>query len=149
MSKKHSGQKLEIVRIVQYMVSGGAFFWSGYLAFFFVDKVLMASFFWAKVTSTLVGWTVNFLLQRYWVFKNPRLKGHFARITGRYLFISALNLVIDYFLVLKLKDAGLTPYLGMFVSAGFFTVWNYLWYKYWVFPESLASLKQPAVKERK
>ncbi len=128
-------QQREVKRITEYLISGGAFFWSGYATFFFVDKILEGSFFWAKVLATLVGWTVNFLLQRYWVFNNPKLAKHQTEVTGRYLFISALNLVIDYVIVYSLKQAGLTPYIGQFVSSGFFTVWNYAWYKFWVFPE--------------
>lgn len=125
----------EVKRITEYMISGGAFFWSGYLTFFIIDQILHGSFFWAKVMATVVGWTVNFLLQRYWVFNNPKLSKHQTEVTGHYLILSFVNLVIDYIIVYALKLAGLTPYLGQFVSAGFFTVWNYLWYKYWVFPE--------------
>jgi hypothetical protein len=39
-------------------------------------------------------------------------------------------------IVASLKSVGLTPYLGQFVSSGFFTIWNYFWYRFWVFPES-------------
>lgn len=135
MFKLKKKQTREIKRITEYMISGGAFFWSGYLVFFLLDKGLGASFFWAKTLATLVGWTVNYLLQRYWVFSNPKLAKHQAETTGRYIFITLVNFVIDYFLVYGLKVIGITPYIGQFVSAGFFTVWNYLWYKYWVFPE--------------
>src|SRR3989344_372792 len=128
-------QQREVKRITGYLISGGAFFWSGYATFFFVDKILGGSFFWAKTLATVVGWTVNYLLQRYWVFNNPTLKSKTTEVTGRYLLISFVNLVIDYFIVLGLKNVGLTPYLGQFVSAGFFTVWNYIWYKYYVFTE--------------
>jgi hypothetical protein len=27
----------------------------------------------------------------------------------------------------------LTPYAGFFASAAFTTVWDYLWYRFWVF----------------
>jgi putative flippase GtrA len=128
-------QAKEIKRITEYMVSGGAFFWSGYLVFFLLDKGLGAAFFWAKSISTLVGWTVNYLLQRYWVFKNPALAKHQTEVTGRYTFITIVNFILDYFIVYGLKVFGITPYIGQFISSAFFTVWNYLWYKFWVFPE--------------
>lgn len=127
-------QQREVKRITEYMISGGAYFWTGYLVFFLIDKGLKGSFFWAKSLSTLAGWTVNFLLQRYWVFNNPKLKKHQTEVTGRYVVITLVDFVIDYFLVLGLKNIGITPYIGQFVSSGFFTVWNYLWYKFWVFP---------------
>ncbi len=128
-------QKREVRRITEYMISGGAYFWSGYLTFFILDKGLKGSFFWAKSVSTLTGWTVNYLLQRYWVFKNPRLKNHQTEVTARYAVITIIDFVLDYFIVLGLKTVGVTPYIGQFVSSGFFTFWNYVWYKYWVFPD--------------
>jgi putative flippase GtrA len=117
------------------MISGGAYFWSGYLTFFIIDKGLKGGFFWAKSISTLAGWTINYLLQRYWVFKNPKLKKHQTEVTGRYTAITLVDFVLDYLIVYGLKQLGMTPYLGQFVSSGFFTVWNYLWYKFWVFPD--------------
>lgn len=139
MKKK---QRKELVRITEYMISGGAYFWSGYAMFFVIDKGLGLSFFWAKSISTLTGWTVNFLLQRYWVFKNPELKKHQTEVTGRYMFITIVDFILDYLIVYALFTVGITPYIGQFISAGFFTVWNYLWYKYWVFPEKFAKKKR-------
>lgn len=128
-------QQREVKRITEYLVSGGAYFWTGYLVFFIIDKGFHGSFFWAKTLATLFGWIINYLLQRYWVFNNPKLAKHQTEVTGRYIIITLVNFVLDYFIVYGLKVAGLTPYLGQFVSASFFTVWNYLFYKYWVFPE--------------
>lgn len=129
--------------MTEYLVSGGAYFWSGYGMFWFIDKVLGGSFFYAKSISMVFGWTVNFLLQRYWVFNNPKLAKHQTEVTGRYIGLSLFNFILDYFMVLGLKEhAGLTPYLGQFVAAWFFTVWNYLWYKYYVFPEKYPRKKR-------
>lgn len=129
-------QKKLIIQFAEYMISGGAYFWSGYLVFFALDKGAHASLFWAKLLSNFAGWTVNYALQRYWVFKNPHLKEHLAKTNSRYITITLVDFALDYLIVAGLKNAGLTPYLGQFVSAGFFTVWNYLWYRFWVFPES-------------
>jgi hypothetical protein len=41
--------------------------------------------------------------------------------------------LIDYGIVGGLERIGITPYIGLFVAAGFFTAWNYLWYRFWVF----------------
>lgn len=139
MAKKKK-KKNEIRRFTEYMISGGAYFWSGYGTFWFIDKILGGSFFWAKSVSTLVGWTVNYLLQRYWVFKNPKLAKHQTEVTSRYVIITLTDFVLDYLIVYGLKEAGITPYIGQFIAAGFFTIWNYFWYKYWVFPEKFAKL---------
>ncbi len=137
-------QKLELIRITEYMISGGAYFWTGYLVFFVCDQLLGLNLWWAKLAANLSGWTVNYVLQRYWVFNNKRLKKHQTEVTKRYIIITGVNFMLDYLIVAGLKAAGLTPYLGQFVSAGFFTVWNYLWYKYWVFPSHKHKHKRPS-----
>ena len=138
MTKKSN--RKEWLRIAEYMISGGAYFWSGYFVFFIIDKIIRGSFFWAKSISTLVGWSVNYVLQRYWAFNNPNLKKHQTQVNIRYTIITVTDFIIDYLIVWGLKHItilGITinPYIGQFVSSGFFSVWNYLWYKYWVFPE--------------
>ena len=135
-TQKQKHRKKLIIQFVEYMVSGGAYFVTGYLIFFAADKGLHWNLWWAKLASNVTGWVVNYYLQRYWVFKNPHLKGHLAKSNARYIFITLVDFVLDYLIVATLKSAGLTPYLGQFVSSWFFTVWNYFWYRFWVFPET-------------
>lgn len=146
MKNKKLGKtkKREARQVIEYLISGGAFFWSGYATFFVIDKGLGWHLWWATSMSYVVGWTVNFLLQRYWVFNNPELAKHQMQVTGRYMTISLVNLVINYAILSSLKTVGITPYIGQFVSAGFFTVWNYFWYKHWVFPQKFSKQNQKA-----
>jgi putative flippase GtrA len=132
------------VQFVEYMISGGAYFWTGYAIFFlcYDHRFLGLSLWWSKLAANIIGWTVNYLLQRYWVFKNPKLKGHFAETSGKYLFITAVDFVLDYLIVAGLKSVGITPYIGQFISSGFFTFWNYVWYRFWVFPEKYKPTKR-------
>jgi putative flippase GtrA len=123
----------ELVRVTEYLVSGGLYFWTGYLIFFIADHYLGWNLFWAKMVSNVVGWSVNYTLQILWVFRNPALSKHRIEVSGKYIFITIVDFFLDYLIVWALAAAGLTPYIGQFVSAGFFTVWNYLWYKFWVF----------------
>ncbi len=122
-------------QIIEYFVAGGAFFWSGYIAFFIFDSLLHFPLFAAKQLANLIGLTINYILEDRWVFKSHRSQAtkHQKRRGSRYLIIMVVNFGIDYLIVYFLKKRGITPYLGQFVSAGFFTVWNFLWYKYWVF----------------
>lgn len=135
-NRRKKAKQTEVKRITEYLVSGGAYFWSGYLAFFVCDKGLHFTLWWAKLTANLIGWTINYGLQRYWVFNNPKLSKHKIEVTSRYIFITLLNFVIDYLIIRYLKSIGITPYIGQFISAGFFTIWNYVWYKLWVFPNN-------------
>ena len=142
-SKRSSKQK-RALQAAEYLASGGAFFWTGYAVFFIADHTLGWSLWWAKLTANVCGWLVNYLLQRYWVFNNKHLAKHQTQVTQRYLFITAVNFLLDYIIVGTLKAGGITPYIGQFISAGFFTIWNYVWYRFWVFPENAHHHKRHA-----
>lgn len=133
--KKLPKNKQEFVQLIQYSITGGAWFWSGYLMFALCDQVFGLSLFWAKLIANLFGLTVNFVLERVWVFDDHKRRiKRLTIVTERYIFITIANLFIDYLIVRILRDSfGITPYIGQFISAGFFWGWNYLWYRYWVF----------------
>lgn len=121
-------------QFLEYMVAGGAFFWSGYLAFAVFDGLLHWPLFIAKQLANIIGLSVNYVLEDQWVFKKGKARIQYdRRRTTRYIIITIVNFGIDYLIVAGLKDIGISPYLGQFASAGFFTIWNFMWYKYWVF----------------
>ncbi len=127
--------RARLQQFAEYMVAGGAYFWFGYFVFFGLDKGLHWGLFAATMVSNLCGWTLNFILQRYWVFKNPKSRGHMGEATSRYIIITVVDFGLNYLIIYGLKKLGITPYIGQFISSAFFTGWNYLWYRYWVFPE--------------
>lgn len=131
MKKK---QKKELIRFSEYMAAGGAQFWSGYAAFAVFDQVFGITFWWAKSISYFLGVSVNFFLERFWVFKQKRVtKRQLESTAERFYTLMFVNFILDLAIVGGLRELGITPYLGQFVSAGFFTVWNYLFFKLWVF----------------
>lgn len=126
--------RAELTRLIAYSITGGAWFWSGYIMFAIADQVFGLSLWWAKLLANITGITVNFILERVWVFNNKKKNKKLTVVTERYFILTLINFVIDYLIVRFLKDQfGISPYIGQFVSAGFFFGWNYLWYKYWVF----------------
>ncbi|HJQ09274.1 MAG TPA: GtrA family protein [Candidatus Saccharimonadales bacterium] len=122
-----------VTQFIEYMIGGGVYFWSGYITF----AILYSGFGWAwfpaKIVDDIVGSVLGYLVQRYWAFRNKRLTGHDAEIIKKYSIITAVTYVIDYLIIWGLDTVGISPYVGFFISAGFFTVWNYLWYRFWVF----------------
>ncbi|MBI5357504.1 GtrA family protein [Candidatus Saccharibacteria bacterium] len=126
-----------IVQFVEYMIGGGVFFWSGMAVFALLYSVIKIDWLIAKLIADAVGWTLSFFIQRYWAFNDPRLKHKTLQTGKRYTLITVANFAIDYAIVATMKHFGVTPYLGMITASIFFTVWNYLWYRFWVFdPES-------------
>ena len=137
MPNKHKAS----IQAVEYLLSGGVYFWSGYALFAVLWSGLHWSLWWSTITSNIFGWSVNYILQRYWVFASASLKANQTQVTFRYILITLVDFVLNYFILYGLRQAGLTPYIGQFISAGFFTVWNYLWYRFWVFPEKMANAR--------
>lgn len=135
-----------LTQFIKYMVSGGLYFWTGYLVFFICYSVFHWSLWWAKIIADIIGWVVNYGLQRFWVFSSKELGEHRIEVTGRYAVITLIDFLLDYVIVRELKVIGITPYIGQFISAGFFTVWNYVWYRWWVFPETHHLKGQPMTK---
>ena len=123
-------------QFIKYLAAGSIYFWTGYAVFAVCYSLFHWWWLWAKMAADAIGWTLNYSAQRYWAFRpaHPHLKE--IQHIGRYLFIESIGFVLDYLIIAGLKAAGITPYIGFFISAGFFTVWSYTWYKYWVFPEA-------------
>lgn len=134
-----------LTQFLEYLVSGGIYFWVGYAAFALLWSGLGWSLWWATVTSNFVGWTVNYLMQRYWVFRQDGLNRHKTEMRSRYIFITLVDFGLNYFILYTLRKAGITPYIGQFVSAAFFTIWNYLWYRFWVFPDKYSPGFKPNI----
>lgn len=132
-------KKATVVQFGKYLSGGSLYFWSGYAVFALCYSVFGWHWFWAKVAADVVGWTLNYLVQRYWAFASGHMKLSEMQHVGRYIFIETVGFILDYLIIAGLDAIGITPYIGFFVSAAFFTVWSYLWYKYWVFPQKPVS----------
>lgn len=133
-------QKKQFRQILEYAVTGGAWFWSGYAMFALCYSVFHFDVVSSKIISYIFGLSVNFILERFWVFESKDSKKNLNKVTARYVILSVVNLAIDTAIVWGLARVGISPYIGQFVSAGFFTVWNFIWYKLWVF----AKKKKPS-----
>jgi len=121
-------------QFAKYLVGGSLYFWVGYAIFAICYSGLHWNWFPSKILSDAIGWTLNYLVQRFWAFKD-RVSLSEMQHAGRYIFIESIGFVMDYLLIWGLKSIGITPYIGFFISGIFFTFWSFLWYKYWVFPE--------------
>jgi putative flippase GtrA len=121
------------------LAGGSLYFWVGYGVFAICYSLLHWWWLWAKMAADIIGWTLNYIAQRYWAFQTSHPYLREIQHVSRYLTIEIVGFVLDYLIIAGLKAIGITPYIGFFISAGFFTVWSYLWYKYWVFPQEKGS----------
>lgn len=123
-----------LIRFMKYMTGGGLYFVIGYAIFAIGYSGLGWGWLPAKILADAIGWTSNYLVQRFWAFSD-RIHLSEMQHAGRYVTIESVGFVLDYLIIWGLKAVGITPYIGFFISAAFFTVWSWFWYKYWVFPE--------------
>jgi len=122
-----------IIQFIEYMIGGGVFFWSGMAVFALLYSAIGIDWLVAKLIADAVGWTLSFFVQRYWAFADPRLKRKTLQTGKRYALVTVANFAIDYGIVATMKYFGVSPYIGMITASLFFTIWNYLWYRFWVF----------------
>lgn len=132
LASKLDNHKLAL-QFAEYMVGGGLYFFSGLAIFAVLYSGLGWGWLPAKIVADAVGWTLNFFVQRYWAFASPKLEKQAARISAKYVVVVLANFAVDYLIVGGMKALGVTPYLGMLTSSAFFTFFNYLFYRFWVF----------------
>lgn len=121
-----------LIQFAKYIVSGGAWFWSGYILIVLLDNYV--GLFWANTIGNAVGITINYILNRYWVFDSNNKDKKVNKNTWRYIIYTLLNsFLLNYLILLALNNIGIPPEIGQFIAAAFFTIWNFIWYKLWVF----------------
>lgn len=131
MKKLKPARRKELIKFAEYMVGGGVWFWSGYIIIVLLYGRM--PLFWANFIGNAVGITLNFIIERYWVFKTKK-PTTLGVATKRYLVYTALNaFLLNYLILDGLNKIGIEPKFGQFIASAFFTGWNYVWYKAWVF----------------
>lgn len=131
MAKKPS--KRTVWQFVLYNIGGMSFFIVGYAVFSLLYGLFSWRWWVAKIIGDLSGWAVNYLIQRFLAFREESKGYGEKKLLIRFSAISLVNVVIDYAIVGGLKWLGISPFIGLFIAAWFFTVWKYIWYKLWVF----------------
>lgn len=99
--------------------------------------ILYSGFGWdwlyAKIVCDIIGVSLNYIVQRYWAFKDLARGQAKHKTAGKFTLVSAAGILVDYLIIAGLKQLGVSPYLGFFISAGCMTLWNFGWYRFWVF----------------
>ena len=110
----------------------GGFLVSVLFVFIIVFMTPVIGLWWANILGNTVGVSLNFLLQRYWVFDDSK-RQPISDVTWRYIIYTGLNFILNYIILRALLAGGIPVAIGQFIASGFFTFWNYFWYKAWVF----------------
>lgn len=122
-----------IVQFFEFLVGGSVYFWVGLGVFSVLYHVFDQGWLLAKICADVIGLTLSFLIQRYWAFYDKRLANQDLSVIIKFYFINGIDFIFDYGIVALVVSAGITPYVGFVVSAAYTTVWDYFWYRFWVF----------------
>lgn len=130
---KHSKFHVEATRFFRSYIGGVVYFWSGYAVFAILYSGLGWDWLYAKIVCDIIGVSLNYIVQRYWAFKDLAHGQAKHKTAGKFTLVSVVGILVDYLIIAGLKQLGVSPYLGFFISAGCMTVWNFGWYRFWVF----------------
>ncbi len=143
--------KKKLLHYFYYMLGGSLYFWAGYGIFSTLYGIFHWPWLFAKMCGDAVGLSINFVIQHHYTFAEHHGGRRRRHTLKKYTPLSIFNIFLDYGLVGGLNHAGLSPFISPWISAGFFTIWNYLLYKYWVFaPKKTATVarKKSSKKNR-
>jgi putative flippase GtrA len=91
MKIKRKQRKL-VVQFAEYIVAGGAWFWSAYAITLILDPIIGLG--WANIIGNLVGVTINYFLSVLWVFKTKNTK-HAMSASWKYIVYTGLNFILS------------------------------------------------------
>lgn len=134
---KRSSRLRLFIQFIKVNIAGNILFLTTYIGFPVFHEVLG----WERITSlvvaSLIGNVIFFILDKEWVFNTSSNSRKTRREVMRFIIFMTLNFFINIAIVEGLARLfDITPYVGQFVAAGFFTVWNFIGLKFWVFQEN-------------
>lgn len=129
-------QKSDILQFIRYLVSGGLSFVGEYTSFLVTYYWLHFPVVVANSTGFVVGMSLNFSLNYFWVFRN-RTEA-LVRSMAQYVLLALVNLGLTSLALTVLDDLGANLALGKLALMILVTVWNFLIYKLLIFSSGVA-----------
>lgn len=122
------------IQFIKLQLAGNILFWGTYIGFFLLYEIAKWPELSALATASIVAHVLFFIADSEWVFDE---KGQRRKTPGeltRFVIFMSINYFINLGIIAGLSYyLDLTPYIGQFVSALFFTFWTFIGLKYWVF----------------
>lgn len=125
------------VEFLKLQLAGNILFWGTYLGFFLLYEVANWTEVLSLAVASVIAHALFFIANSEWVFDE---KGERRKTSGeltRFVSFMGLNYFINLGIIYGLRFFfDITPYIGQFISALFFTLWTFIGLKYWVFREA-------------
>ena len=132
-----------VIEFVKLQLAGNILFWGTYLGYFLSDKLFHKPTIGALAIASLAAHALFFIVSRDWVFNAEGGKKSTRQI-ARFIVFMGVNYFINLGIIYGLQYYfSVSPYIGQFVSAIFFTAWSYVGLRFWVFEPD--HVKHPAI----
>lgn len=128
--------KLFSLRLPHYAVAGVITLGVEYTTFLAAFYVLNLSGVQANSVSFVLSLSVNFLLNRYWVFSQGAALGAWRKQTLLYLALAFSNFIITTIGLHFFIGLGLPAFAVKLCFVGMVSVWNFLLFKRFIFARS-------------
>jgi len=130
------------IEFVKLQLAGNILFWGTYIGYFLLFELAGWGYMEALVTASLASHLLFFIVNKEWVFEDETGKRKTSIEAIRFALFMGLNFFINIAIVTGLQQyLDISPYIGQFISAFFFTIWSFVGLKYWVFRD----VKHPAL----
>jgi len=130
------------IEFVKLQLAGNILFWGTYIGYFLLFELAEWGYMEALVMASLVSHFLFFIANKEWVFEDETGKRKTSVEAIRFALFMGLNFFINIAIITGLQQYfDISPYIGQFISAFFFTIWSFVGLKYWVFRD----VKHPAL----
>ena len=122
------------IQFIKLQLAGNILFWGTYLGYFVCDRFLKWPEFAALATASTIAHFLFFIADKEWVFADKTGRRKTGGEIVRFVIFMGFNYILNLAIIEALSlYFGLSPYIGQFIAAAFFTVWSYAGLKFWVF----------------
>lgn len=134
-----------VIEFIKLQLAGNVLFWGTYAGYFLLHELAHWEYLHSLVTASIVAHFLFFIVDKEWVFEDETDRRKTSTEALRFVIFMGLNFFINLGIITGLQEYfGISPYIGQFISAFFFTIWSFIGLKYWVFRD----VKHPALKVR-
>ena len=126
-----------LIEFIKLQLAGNILFWGTYIGFFLLHEVAKWPEVSALATASVIAHILFFIANSEWVFDEKGKRKKSPGELTRFVIFMGINYFINLGIIYSLSHFfGITPYIGQFISAMFFTLWTFVGLKYWVFHEA-------------
>ena len=151
MAKKKKSHRLKtFIEFLKVQIAGNILFWVTYASYFLFDTLASVPYPISFIMATITGNIVFFMVDRHWIYNSHNGKRKSSREVTRFVIFMTLNFFLNILIVQGLNNyLGISPYIGQFIAAAFFTVWTFLGLHFWVFQPDHTRHPAQTIQRRK